>query len=81
MLDPFAGSGTALEAALIEGFNAVGVELTDAYLPLIEQRIARGYQGGPVVKAAPKKQVAGPAGTGETAAAEPGNSTPQETLF
>ena len=43
VLDPFAGSGSTIEAALLEGFNAVGVEMTDEYLPLIEQRINRAY--------------------------------------
>lgn len=47
ILDPFAGSGTTIEAAILEGFNVIGVEMTDSYLPLIEQRIDRGYRGGP----------------------------------
>jgi hypothetical protein len=41
VLDPFAGSGTTLEAAKLEGFAAVGIEREAEYLPLIEQRIAR----------------------------------------
>lgn len=41
ILDPFAGSGTTLEAALLEGFNAVGVEQAAEYLPLIQHRIDR----------------------------------------
>lgn len=47
VLDPFTGSGTTIEAALLEGFNAVGVEMTDEYLPLIEQRINRAYTSTP----------------------------------
>lgn len=47
VLDPFIGSGTTPEAAILEGARFVGAELTDRYLPLIEQRIARGYRGGP----------------------------------
>ena len=43
VLDPFAGSGTTIEAALIEGFNSSGIELTDEYLPLIQQRIQRQW--------------------------------------
>lgn len=43
VLDPFAGSGTTIEAALIEGFNPIGIELTDEYLPLIQQRIQRQW--------------------------------------
>lgn len=41
VFDPFAGSGTTLEAALLEGFRTVGVEMTEEYLPLIKQRIER----------------------------------------
>lgn len=41
VLDPFAGSGTTLEAAVLEGFNAVGIEREADYLPLIHARIER----------------------------------------
>ena len=41
VLDPFAGSGTTIEAALIEGFNPVGIEMEAEYLPLIQHRIDR----------------------------------------
>ena len=41
VLDPFAGSGTTLEAAMLEGFNAVGIEREADYLPLIHARIER----------------------------------------
>ena len=41
VLDPFAGSGATLEAALIEGFNPIGIELEAEYLPLIQHRIDR----------------------------------------
>jgi site-specific DNA-methyltransferase (adenine-specific) len=41
VLDPFAGSGTTLEAAIVEGFRSIGIEREADYLPLIEQRIAR----------------------------------------
>ena len=41
VVDPFAGSGTTLEAAYLEGFESIGVELTPDYWPLIEARIAR----------------------------------------
>ena len=37
----FAGSGTTLEAAMLEGFNAVGIEREADYLPLIRARIER----------------------------------------
>jgi site-specific DNA-methyltransferase (adenine-specific) len=39
VLDPFAGSGTTLAAAVLEGFDVVGIELTADYLPLIEGRV------------------------------------------
>jgi site-specific DNA-methyltransferase (adenine-specific) len=39
VLDPFAGSGTTLVAAVLEGFDAIGCEMTDEYLPIIEGRV------------------------------------------
>jgi site-specific DNA-methyltransferase (adenine-specific) len=39
VLDPFTGSGTTLVAAVLEGFNAVGCEMTDEYLSIIEGRV------------------------------------------
>ena len=42
VLDPFAGSGTTIEAALIEGFDPVGIEMETDYLPLIQHRIEIG---------------------------------------
>lgn len=41
VLDPFAGSGTTGEAALLEGFDALLVERTVDYLPLIVSRYER----------------------------------------
>ena len=41
VLDTFAGSGTTVEAALLEGFNVIGIEKTGEYLPLIQSRIDR----------------------------------------
>lgn len=39
ILDPFTGSGTTGAAALLEGFDFIGIELTDEYLPIIDGRI------------------------------------------
>ena len=44
VLDPFAGSGTTLVAARLEGFAAVGIEMTADYLPIIEGRLAWAAQ-------------------------------------
>ena len=41
VLDPFAGSGTTGEAALIEGFRCLLIESEAAYLPLIMTRLDR----------------------------------------
>jgi site-specific DNA-methyltransferase (adenine-specific) len=41
VLEPFAGSGTTLEACIIEGFKCIGIELTPEYLPLIVQRVTK----------------------------------------
>lgn len=38
VLDPFAGSGTTLVAAIQENVNSIGVELTADYWPIIEGR-------------------------------------------
>ena len=39
ILDPFAGSGTTLMAGILEGFDVVGMEMTDDYLSIIEGRV------------------------------------------
>ena len=41
VLEPFAGSGTTVEACIVEGFQCIAIEKTDEYLPLIMQRIHR----------------------------------------
>ena len=39
VLDPFAGSGTTLQAALNKGFQPIGIEQDVDYIKLIEQRL------------------------------------------
>ena len=39
ILDPFAGSGTTLIAGILEGFDVVGMEMTNDYIPIIEGRV------------------------------------------
>lgn len=41
VLDPFAGSGTTIEAAMLEGCHATGIELDPLHLPRILARIQR----------------------------------------
>jgi site-specific DNA-methyltransferase (adenine-specific) len=44
VLDPFAGSGTTLVAAILEGMVPLGCEMTDEYLPIIEGRMAWAHE-------------------------------------
>lgn len=39
VLDPFAGSGSTGKAAMYEGFNFIGIEMTEEYLPIAKARI------------------------------------------
>jgi len=39
VLDPFMGSGSTGKAAIYEGFNFVGIEMTDDYIPIAKARI------------------------------------------
>jgi site-specific DNA-methyltransferase (adenine-specific) len=39
VLDPFLGSGSTGKAAMYEGFNFIGIELTPEYLPIAKARI------------------------------------------
>ena len=39
ILDPFAGAGTTVLAAVREGYEAVGIEVTDAYFKLGSDRV------------------------------------------
>ncbi len=40
ILDPFAGTGTTAEAAILEGFDCVLIERDPDYIRLIEARMA-----------------------------------------
>jgi site-specific DNA-methyltransferase (adenine-specific) len=44
VLDPFTGSGSTGKAALLNGFEFVGIELTADYLPIIENRLKWAIQ-------------------------------------
>lgn len=39
VLDPFTGSGSTGKAALLNGFQFIGIELTEEYMPIIEGRL------------------------------------------
>jgi hypothetical protein len=57
VLDPFAGSGTTLHAAMLEGFSAIGIEREAEYVADCHRRIAhvRGplFADSPMPEAAP----------------------------
>ena len=44
VLEPFAGSGTTLEACIVEGFQCIGIERDPTYLELIVQRVSKPIQ-------------------------------------
>lgn len=44
ILEPFAGSGTTLQAAAMENTRAVGCELDARYIPLIKERFKHGIE-------------------------------------
>jgi site-specific DNA-methyltransferase (adenine-specific) len=44
VLDPFTGSGSTGKAAILQGFDFIGIELTEEYLPIIEGRLKYAEQ-------------------------------------
>jgi DNA modification methylase len=44
VLDPFAGSGSTGKAAILNGFDFIGIELTEEYLLIIEGRLKAAEQ-------------------------------------
>jgi len=53
VLEPFAGSGTTLMACVMEGFNGIGIEMTDEYLPIIEGRVKWAHDNQPTQEELP----------------------------
>jgi hypothetical protein len=52
VLDPFAGSGTTLVAAMAEGMDAIGIEREAEYVEIIKARIAKAQPAIPLDGAA-----------------------------
>jgi DNA modification methylase len=46
VLDPFTGSGSTGKAAVLEGFNFIGVEQSEEYIAIAEARIKSVYDSG-----------------------------------
>jgi DNA modification methylase len=44
VLDPFTGSGSTGKAAILEGFDFIGIEMTEEYLPIIDARLKHAEQ-------------------------------------
>jgi len=44
VLDPFLGSGTTAVAAILDGFDWIGCEMTKEYWPIIEGRVAWAHE-------------------------------------
>jgi len=44
ILDPFAGSGTTVLAAVLEGYAATGIEMSDEYARRAVERIEAGLK-------------------------------------
>ena len=44
VLDPFAGSGTTLEACVVEGFRGIGIEQHQPYADLCVKRLSKPIQ-------------------------------------
>ena len=44
VLDPFTGSGSTGKAAILQGFDFIGIEMTEDYLPIIEGRLKHAEQ-------------------------------------
>jgi site-specific DNA-methyltransferase (adenine-specific) len=44
VLDPFTGSGSTGKAAILQGFDFIGIELTEEYLPIIHGRLKYAEQ-------------------------------------
>ena len=47
ILDPFCGAGTTVLAAKLEGYEAVGIEVTDAYYKLGSDRVRFALESQP----------------------------------
>lgn len=62
VLDPFAGVGSALKAAALEGRNGIGIELNGKYADLAKKRLATEIDP-PVLKAHPQRIIRGDART------------------
>ena len=46
ILDPFAGSGTTVLAAVLEGYSATGIEVTETYAEKAKERITAALDDG-----------------------------------
>ena len=59
ILDPFCGAGTTVLASVLEGYEAVGIEVTDAYHKLGVDRVRFALEAQEIIRGNSRPMKAG----------------------